>query len=311
MHSGTVRAVAGISFSIDKGDVVGIVGESGCGKSALALSLMRLVPCPPGEIRGSIVFDGIDITNCSAQAIRGLRGNRMSMVFQDPLTSLNPYMRIVDQLAEPLEIHKGISKKNALPFVTQALDDVGIGWDKRFLNAYPHEFSGGMRQRVMIAMGLITGPDLLIADEPTTALDVTVQAQVLALLEKAIVSRNMAVLFITHNLGIVAKLCRRVMVMYAGHIVEQAETHELFYHTAHPYTRALINALPSVSKHQELLATIPGQPPDLSRPQTGCVFAPRCVYAEEKCAACTMQLQPAGKNHTTSCIRILDNSLTL
>ena len=311
MHTGTVHAVAGASFTLEKGDVTGIVGESGCGKSALSLSLMRLIPRPPGEVNGTILFDGIDCVHSPESTMRSIRGNRMSMVFQDPQTSLNPYMRIVSQLAEPLQIHRSMSKKEAMPLVVQALEDVGIPWHDGLARAYPHEFSGGMRQRVMIAMALITNPELLIADEPTTALDVTVQAQVLALLERAIALRGMAVIFVTHNLGIVAKLCRRVMVMYAGHIVEQADTRDLFYHTAHPYTRALINALPSVTRRQERLAVIPGQPPDLSLPQQGCVFASRCVHAQSVCTSCTMHLGSVGTNHTTSCTRILDGSLLL
>ena len=302
-RSGPVRAVSDVSFSINESEIIGIVGESGCGKSALCLSLLRLIAQPPGKIEtGSALFEGADLLSCSAAKLRSIRGHRISMVFQDPLTSLNPYLRIGDQLAEPLRVHAGLSKQAARAQTALALKEVGI--DKGdTLFAYPHALSGGMRQRVMIAMALITRPALLIADEPTTALDVTIQAQILQLIRALGASHGMAVLFVTHNLGIVAQLCSRVLVMYAGRIVESALVRDLFYKTQHPYTYALIGSLPSAHKAGEKLAVIPGQPPDLGHLGAGCAFAPRCAFAQETCRTTDVELAEVEPGHFTSCVR--------
>jgi len=266
-RSGVYRAVDGVSFNVDRGETLGIVGESGSGKSVTCYSLMGLIPQPPGRIEGgSAVFDGIDLLKCSPAQARGLRGKRIAMIFQDPMTSLNPYLRIADQLIEPLLIHERISRQAALRRAGEALEAVGINDAGRRMQLYPHEFSGGMRQRVMIAMALITRPELLIADEPTTALDVTVQAQILELIRQRQRELGMAVIFITHDLGVVAGLCDRVQVMYAGRIVESAPTGTLFSAPRHPYTRALQRSIPALQRKGAALYSIEGLPPDLSRP---------------------------------------------
>jgi oligopeptide transport system ATP-binding protein len=303
MRSGTVRAVRNVSFELAQGEILGIVGESGCGKSALCLSLMRLI-APPGKIEtGSALFGSLDLLHCNNAQMQKIRGNLISMVFQDPLTSLNPYLRVIEQLIEPLRVHQNISKKEALASAIRALTEVGIDNGKIAASSYPHEFSGGMRQRVMIAMALITRPKLLIADEPTTALDVTVQAQILDLIRRLGRSHGMSVIFITHNLGIVAQLCRRVLVMYAGRIVESAMTRDLFYSPLHPYTKALIKSLPSAHLPGETLTVIAGQPPDLSKPLPGCPFAPRCEYAHEECLTSDNILKEVMPGHYTACVR--------
>jgi len=266
-RSGIYRAVDGVSFDLARGETLGIVGESGSGKSVTCYSLMGLVPQPPGRIEsGSAVFDGIDLLKCSESQARAIRGKRISMIFQDPMTSLNPYMRIGAQLMEPLLIHERISKTAARDRALEMLRAVGIDDAEARRRAYPHEFSGGMRQRVMIAMALITRPDLLIADEPTTALDVTVQAQILELIAKMQRELGMAVIFVTHDLAVVSQLCDRTQVMYAGRIVETAPTRELFANPQHPYTRALQRCIPALQPKGRPLYSIPGLPPDLSKP---------------------------------------------
>jgi len=266
-RSGVYRAVDGVSFDLARGETLGIVGESGSGKSVTCYSLMGLVPQPPGRIEsGSAVFDGLDLLKCSEAQARAIRGKRISMIFQDPMTSLNPYMRIGAQLMEPLLIHEKISKTAARDRALEMLRAVGIEDAEARLRAYPHEFSGGMRQRVMIAMALITRPDLLIADEPTTALDVTVQAQILELIGKQQCELGMAVIFVTHDLAVVSQLCDRTQVMYAGRIVETAPTRELFANPQHPYTRALQRCIPALQPKGRPLYSIPGLPPDLSKP---------------------------------------------
>ena len=248
-RSGIYRAVDGVSFDLERGETLGIVGESGSGKSVTCYSLMGLIPTPPGRIEsGTAFFDGVDLLNCSKAQARSIRGKRVSMIFQDPMTSLNPYLRISDQLVEPLLIHENISKADALKRAIEMLDLVGINDAVNRIHYYPHEFSGGMRQRVMIAMALITKPELLIADEPTTALDVTVQAQILELIQAMQREIGMAVIFITHDLGVVSGLCDRVQVMYAGKIVETADTRTLFYEPKHPYTKALQCSIPSMQR---------------------------------------------------------------
>jgi oligopeptide transport system ATP-binding protein len=299
-----VRAVNDVSFSLEKGETLGIVGESGSGKSVTCYSLMRLIPQPPGRIDGgSAMFDGVDLLTASPEQLRSIRGKRISMIFQDPMTSLNPYMRISEQLIEPLLIHERISRADAFKRGIAVLEEVGVPDAANRIRSYPHEFSGGMRQRVMIAMALITKPELLIADEPTTALDVTVQAQILDLVKKMQHELGMAVIWITHDLGVVAGFCQRVQVMYAGRIAERAPTDELFAHTAHPYTRALQKSIPALQPKGEALYTIRGMPPDMSRQIEGCPFVPRCEFAQEQCNQ-RVELKNIGANHDTACLRV-------
>lgn len=305
-RNGVYRAVDGVSFDLDRGETLGIVGESGSGKSVTCYSLMGLIPQPPGRIEsGKAVFDGIDLLSCTPAQARQIRGKRISMIFQDPMTSLNPYMRISDQLIEPLIIHEDISKEEAMKRAVEMLEAVGINDAASRITYYPHEFSGGMRQRVMIAMALITKPELLIADEPTTALDVTVQAQILELIQKMQEELGMGVIFITHDLGVVSGLCDRVQVMYAGRIVETSDTRTLFYEPKHPYTQALQKSIPSMQPKGSELYTIQGLPPDLSKPLPGCSFAPRCEHASELCSAGNQPgLETVKEGHQQSCLRV-------
>jgi oligopeptide transport system ATP-binding protein len=308
---GIVRAVNDVSFALEKGDTLGIVGESGSGKSVTCYSLMRLLPQPPGRIdRGTAMFDGVDLLTASPEQLSKIRGKRISMIFQDPMTSLNPYLRISDQLIEPLLIHENISRADALKRGIAALEEVGVPDAAKRIRSYPHEFSGGMRQRVMIAMALITRPELLIADEPTTALDVTVQAQILDLVKKMQRELGMAVIWITHDLGVVAGFCQRVQVMYAGRIAERATADELFARTAHPYTRALQKSIPALQPKGAALYTIPGMPPDLSRNLEGCPFVPRCEFAQEQCQQ-PVALQDIAPAHATACLRVQKNEIKL
>ncbi|MSU50194.1 MAG: ABC transporter ATP-binding protein [Opitutus sp.] len=303
-RNGVYRAVDGVSFSVERGETLGIVGESGSGKSVTCYSIMGLIPQPPGRIEsGTALFDGVDLLHCSPTESRGIRGKRVAMIFQDPMTSLNPYLRISDQLIEPLLIHEKISKAAALRRGLEALESVGINDAARRINLYPHEFSGGMRQRVMIAMALITKPELLIADEPTTALDVTVQAQILELIKKMQGDLGMAVIFITHDLGVVSGLCDRVQVMYAGRIVESADTRSLFHQPRHPYTRALQRSIPALQAKGTELYTIRGMPPDLSKILPGCAFAPRCEFAADKCTTSPVNLADCAPGHAHTCLR--------
>src|SRR4051812_25673989 len=303
-RSGVYRAVDGVSFSVERGETLGIVGESGSGKSVTCYSIMGLIPQPPGRIeKGTAIFDGVDLLHCTPAQSRAIRGKRVAMIFQDPMTSLNPYLRISDQLIEPLLIHESLSKAAARRRGLEVLEAVGINDAERRIDLYPHEFSGGMRQRVMIAMALITKPELLIADEPTTALDVTVQAQILELIKKMQREIGMAVIFITHDLGVVSGLCDRVQVMYAGRIVETADTRTLFYKPRHPYTRALQRSIPSLQKKGAELYTIRGMPPDLSKPLPGCPFAARCEFAAEKCVTTPVKLVEVAPGHSHACLR--------
>ncbi len=275
-RNGIVHAVEDVSFTVEKGQTVGIVGESGSGKSVTCYSLVGLIPQPPGRIHsGRAVFDGIDLLRAEPRLLRSIRGKRISMIFQDPMTSLNPYLKISTQLTEPLEIHEGIKGKAALHRAIDALAEVGIEEPEKRIHAYPHEFSGGMRQRVMIAMALITRPELLICDEPTTALDVTVQKQVLDLIKDRQRELNTAVILITHDLAVVHQTCDQVNVMYAGRLVERAQTQALFETPLHAYTRALMKSIPATHSKGEPLYTIPGIPPDLSAPPAGCAFRAR------------------------------------
>ncbi len=303
-RQGVVRAVDGVSFSLERGETLGIVGESGSGKSVTCYSLLGLLPQPPARIEsGTALFDGIDLLHCSPAQSRSIRGKRIAMIFQDPMTSLNPYLRISDQLIEPLLIHEKISRRDALARATALLEAVGLNDASRRLHQYPHEFSGGMRQRVVIAMALITQPELLIADEPTTALDVTVQAQILELIKTTQRELGMAVIFVTHDLAVVSGLCDRVQVMYAGRIVETADTRTLFTSPRHPYTRALQKSIPALQPKGAALYTIAGLPPDLSKPVPGCPFAPRCEFAAEKCFNTPVQLLETAPGHAHACLR--------
>ena len=302
---GVVRAVRGVSFSIEKGETVGIVGESGSGKSVTCYSLLRLLPQPPARVEGGrALFHGCDLLTCPDGELRALRGRRISMIFQDPMTSLNPYLRIDEQLTEPLRIHEKIGRAEATKRAIQALQEVGVSDAASRLRAYPHQFSGGMRQRVMIAMALITRPELLIADEPTTALDVTVQAQILELVRQRQRELGTAVLWISHDLGVVANLCRRVLVLYAGRIVESASIRAIFKEPRHPYNQALQKSIPALQVKGRELRSIPGLPPDLSRPVQGCAFAPRCEFKAAECVAQDVTLKIAAPEHSTACLRV-------
>ena len=304
-RAGVVRAVDDVSFSIDPGETLGIVGESGSGKSVACLSLLRLIPSPPGRIEsGRAQFVDVDLLRCDEDDLRRIRGDRIAMIFQDPMTSLNPYMRVGDQVIEPLIIHRKTSWDQARQRGIEALRAVGIQDAERRMRTYPHEFSGGMRQRVMIATALITKPALLIADEPTTALDVTVQAQILELIRKMQRELGTAVIFVTHDIGIVSGFCDRVLVMYAGRIVESASTAQIFYEPRHPYNQALQKSIPALHEKAEALYTIPGSPPDLSMPIPGCPFAPRCEHAQEKCTTSTIALKEVAPGHFSACLRI-------
>ena len=304
-RAGTVRAVDDVSFSLKPGETLGIVGESGSGKSVACLSLLRLVPSPPGRIEtGRADFGGIDLLHCEDRQLQAIRGDRISMIFQDPMTSLNPYMRVGDQVIEPLVIHAKISREQAWQRGIEALREVGVPDAEKRVRSYPHEFSGGMRQRVMIAAALITKPALLVADEPTTALDVTVQAQILELIRKMQRELGTAVIFITHDIGIVSGFCDRVLVMYAGRIVESASTAQIFYKPKHPYNQALQKSIHALHEKGEKLYTIPGAPPDLSKPIPGCAFAPRCEFAQEKCTTSTIALKEVTPDHFSACLRI-------
>ena len=311
-RNGVVRAVDDVSFSIEKGETLGIVGESGSGKSVTCYSMMRLIPQPPGRIEGgTAIFDGTDLLTCSKEQLSAIRGRRVAMIFQDPMTSLNPYMRIEDQIIEPLLIHQMCDKAEARRRALEAMKDVGIPAPETRLRSFPHEFSGGMRQRVMIAMALITKPDLLIADEPTTALDVTVQAQILELIKKMQRELGTAVIFISHDLGTVAGFCDRVMVMYAGKVMETAKTDEIFYRPRHPYTRALQKSRPALQAKGAELYTIPGMPPDVSKPIQGCAFKTRCEFALESCKQAPMTLVETEPGHGTACPRVSGGELKL
>ncbi|MFC5049853.1 ABC transporter ATP-binding protein [Rubritalea spongiae] len=283
-RNGIVHAVEDVSFSVEKGETLGIVGESGSGKSVSCYSLLGLIPQPPGKIHsGTAIFNNeIDLLQASQKQLRAIRGKRISMIFQDPMTSLNPFLSIRTQLTEPLEIHEGIKGKAALTKAIDALAEVGIPEPEKRINAYPHEFSGGMRQRVMIAMALITRPDLLICDEPTTALDVTVQKQVLDLIKDRQEKLGTAVILVTHDLGVVSQVCDNVNVMYSGRLVESSSTRELFKNPMHAYTRALLKSIPATHTKGERLYTIPGLPPLLTAPPNGCTFHERNTLGNPK-----------------------------
>jgi oligopeptide transport system ATP-binding protein len=301
-REGPVHAVDGLSFSIDEGEAVGIVGESGSGKSVTSMTVLKLIPMPPGEIvDGSINFDGLDLVEASDAEMRKVRGGKIAMIFQEPMTSLNPVLTVERQLVEPLRVHLGLRGRKARARALSLLEAVGIPDAAQRLKQYPHQFSGGMRQRVMIAIALSANPKLLIADEPTTALDVTVQAQILELIQRLRRDLNTAVILITHDLGVVAGVTDRIIVMYAGKIAEEAPTEELFADPRHPYTLGLLSAVPSLDDAGgQQLQTIPGSPPDQLHPLAGCPFQPRCPFVLPKCA----QYPPAiaiSANHRAYC----------
>lgn len=299
-----IKAVDGVEFTIQNGETLGIVGETGCGKSVTALSIMRLIPWPPGKIvSGSVFFEGVNLLKKSEKAMRDIRGGKISMVFQEPRTSLNPVFRIGKQMAEVIMLHQGLSKKKAISKAAEMLDRVRIAESGQIIKSYPHELSGGMLQRVMIAMELSCNPKLLIADEPTTALDVTIQAQILRLLKDLQNEFNTAVLFITHDLGVVAQICDRVIVMYAGNAVESASVGDLFHEPLHPYTRGLLGAIPRLDESQEELSIIPGGLPDISSVSQSCKFLERCPDQSANCRTSLPQLTEVKKGHHVACIR--------
>ena len=302
-QEGVVKAVNGIGYTLGEGETLGIVGESGCGKSVSVLSMMRLIPSPPGKITGGeVVFDGRDLLKMDMEEMRHIRGNRIAMVFQDPMTSLNPVLTIGRQVSESLELHMGMDKNQALKRSVELLEMVGIPQADQRVRDYPHQFSGGMRQRVMIAMALSCNPQILIADEPTTALDVTIQAQIVELVKRLRDEIGMAVIWITHDLGVVAGLADRMMVMYAGFVVEEASVKEVYANPRHPYTIGLLGSLPRLDElRKEKLDSIEGLPPDLIALPNGCPFEARCIYAIEKCKTERPELEPVGPRHRIAC----------
>jgi oligopeptide transport system ATP-binding protein len=301
-YAGEVKAVDGVSFQVEAGDAVAIVGESGCGKSVTALSIMRLLQDPGRIISGSINFNGQDLAGLSKQAMCSIRGNEISMIFQDPMTSLNPVLSIKQQLIESLVLHRSLSKKQATAQGIELLKLVGIPSPEERLVQYPHQFSGGMRQRVMIAMALACGPKILIADEPTTALDVTIQAQILELMKGLKEKLKTAIILITHDLGVVVGLCQKVIVMYAGKIVEKGSIHDVYYEPRHPYTWGLLDSIPRLAENnKQKLVPIWGKPLDLLAPPPGCRFAPRCKYAMKICEAETPPVFKISGEHEAAC----------
>ena len=302
-REGTIHAVNGVSFTLKEGETLGIVGESGCGKSVTVMSMLRLIPSPPGRVTaGTAVFQKKDLLKMTDDEIRHVRGSQISMIFQDPMTSFNPVLTIARQVSEPLEVHLGMTHKQAEDRVIEVLEKVGIPNPKDRLNNYPHQFSGGMRQRVMIAMALICNPQILIADEPTTALDVTIQAQIIELVKQLRDDLGMAIIWITHDLGVIAGLADRMAVMYGGYIIETAPVGDLYAHPSHPYTNGLIGSLPRMDeKGSRRLVSIEGLPPVLLEKPDYCPFAPRCQYAFDRCWHENPQLLPVGTDHLSAC----------
>jgi oligopeptide/dipeptide ABC transporter ATP-binding protein len=303
-QDGVVKAVNDVSFYVNRGETLGIVGESGCGKSVTSLSIMRLIPSPPGKIAGGqILFDGENLLEASDNEMRHIRGNRIAMIFQDPMTSLNPVLTVGRQITESLELHLKLSKREANNRATELLDMVGIPSASKRLENYPHQFSGGMRQRVMIAMALSCNPELLIADEPTTALDVTIQAQILELINRLKEELDTAVIIITHDLGVVAGMTDRVTVMYAGKVVEEGKTSELFANPRMPYTIGLLRSIPRLDEDEKRkLNPIRGLPPSLIDLPQLCPFSPRCDFAQDECLTQTPPLRSVGQDHRAACL---------
>jgi oligopeptide transport system ATP-binding protein len=300
---GIVHAVNGVSFTLKEGETLGVVGESGCGKSVTMLSILRLIPSPPGKITaGKAFFKGQDLVKMTSEEIRHVRGAQIAMIFQDPMTSLNPVLTIGKQLTEPMELHLGMTKKQASARAAELLEMVGISGAEQHLNDYPHQFSGGMRQRVMIAMALSCGPQILIADEPTTALDVTIQAQIVELVKRLRDELGMTIIWITHDLGIVAGLAKRVLVMYGGFIIEESLVKDLYINPSHPYTIGLLGSLPRVDEtERQPLFSIEGMPPVLYNKPHACPFAPRCKWALERCWDENPALEFVGPDHRVAC----------
>jgi oligopeptide transport system ATP-binding protein len=309
---GEVKAVGGISYDLNYGEVMGIVGESGSGKSVEAYAIMGLLQSPGKVVGGSITFDGEDVLAKSEKEMQAFRGNQVSMIFQNPMTCLNPVYTIGDQLIEAIRCHKKISKAEAREKSIEMLKLVGINNPERRMNQYPHEFSGGMRQRVMIAMGLICDPKMLIADEPTTALDVTIQAQIIELMKDIQQKTQMTIIFITHNLGVVAEICDRVTVMYAGKIVEQGNVEDIFYRPHHPYTMGLLRSMPRLDEEEyERLIPIEGTPVDMLNPPAGCPFGPRCEHCMKICLRREPPQIDLGDGHTAACWLLVDEAKRL
>jgi oligopeptide transport system ATP-binding protein len=302
-QDGVVHAVNGISYHVDSGETVAIVGESGSGKSVGVMSLIRLIPQPPGKIvDGEVIFDGQDLLKLKEDELREIRGNRIAMIFQDPMTSLNPVLTIGRQITEAIELHLNMNKEQARKRAVQLLEMVGIPGAESRLDDYPHQFSGGMRQRVMIAMGLSCDPQLLIADEPTTALDVTIQAQIVDLVRRLQDELGMAIIWITHDLGVVAGMADRVLVMYSGFIVEEGNVNDIYAHPRHPYTLGLLRSIPRLDLgRQKRLIPIDGLPPDLLEPPTHCPFAPRCSFVQDKCWQENPTLVEVTPGHKAAC----------
>ncbi|MFY0545127.1 ABC transporter ATP-binding protein [Brevibacillus sp. H7] len=299
---GQIPAVDGVTISVRKGEVLGIVGESGCGKSVTSLSVMRLVPNPPGKIvGGSIKFKGEDLVTSSEKRMRQIRGNEIAMIFQEPMTSLNPVYTIGNQIAEAIRLHTKADKKEARQRAIDMLKKVGIARAESIVDEYPHQLSGGMRQRVMIAMAMACNPELLIADEPTTALDVTIQAQILDLMRQLNEESGTAIMLITHDLGVVAEMCHRVVVMYAGNVVEEGDVRTILKEPKHPYTIGLLHSIPKLEETKERLYSIPGNVPLPGSLTVGCRFAPRCEHATDKCRADVPELKEVGENHYSRC----------
>ncbi|MDP3062074.1 MAG: ABC transporter ATP-binding protein [Chloroflexota bacterium] len=300
---GVVKAVDGVSYGLDEGETLGLVGESGCGKSVSALSIMRLIPDPPGKIvGGEVFFEGEDLLKLPNEEMRRVRGRKIAMVFQEPMTSLNPVLTIERQLTEALQVHMRMDRNASVKRAMELLERVGIPDPARRLKQYPHQFSGGMRQRLMIAMALSCEPRLIIADEPTTALDVTIQAQVLELMKELTNEEGVALIIITHNLGVVARYANRVNVMYAGRVIEKGTSREIYGTPRHPYTIGLLHSVPRLDQpRKEKLDPIEGQPPDLVNLPTGCPFKPRCRYAIEKCTNEYPPLVSVGDGHLAAC----------
>jgi peptide/nickel transport system ATP-binding protein len=304
---GVVRAVEGLSFHVDPGETICIVGESGCGKSVTSMSILRLIPEPPGKIAGTIRFEGRDLLRVSEKEMRDIRGNAISMIFQEPMTSLNPVLTVGRQIGETLRLHQGMNARDAEAKAIEMLTTVGIPAPARRVREYPHQLSGGMRQRVMIALALACSPRLLIADEPTTALDVTIQAQILDLMRDLKTRMGSAIILITHDLGVVAEMAQRVVVMYAGRKVEEAPVNEIFAKPMHPYTRGLLGAVPKLGSSvtegggRGKLAEIPGLVPSLRKPIIGCAFAGRCPMATDLCRSVAPAIEAKRPQHTVAC----------
>ena len=306
---GTVRAVNHLSYTLHKGEKLGIVGESGSGKSVSSLGIMKLIPNPPGQItRGAIIYKGEDLVHTSEKVMQHIRGNEISMIFQEPMTSLNPIIKCGKQIAESLRLHRGMKKKEAMEEAIRMMRAVGIANPEVRAYEYPHQMSGGMRQRIMIAMALACQPQILIADEPTTALDVTIQAQILDLIREMNETMNTSVLFITHDLGVVSELCDTVIVMYTGHIVEKAPVRELFKDPKHPYTIGLMNAIPKITKDRPPLQTIDGMVPNPTERIYGCTFWPRCPHVTERCKQDKPPIIKLSEEHHVRCWMYADSA---